>query len=741
MMLTALLGLLLGLASAPAQDPGTATLRGQVRSESTGAPLPAALIELRAAAASRSVVSDVEGRYVMRGVPAGRRVLRATHIGYEALEVEVQVGAGAEMTIDLALRLRPVPLSGITVRGRADALVRDTAEAPPPALGLAGTRVLEAAPGIVDLGLGDGPRGSPGQAPVDPSDVLFVRGVPSDLKLVLLDGAPVYTPFHIGGLLESFDAHVLREATLYLGGAPARYDGGLSYILDLSTRAGRGDRVHSSGAVDMMSARANVEGGVGQHLRYLFGGRGVHGFGVDPMLRGSLPYAYHEALGRTDLSLGDAGKVSLSGFRNQESVSLDSLGLGRQAGWGNTALSLRFLGALGGTDTEITAAYGGSEAELPALGQRSFPARADNERLRLTADFGRSLGPVRLRYGASFDHLRLRHQVRSRAGDPLPRTWDGEAAGPTTGAYLESGWQPSPRLRLRGGLRGDVFFADPGLRLAPRLSATWMLSERAALTAAAGRYHQYVRTTREPLQLLPQDSPDTLFLVTGFAVDQATHFNLALHQELDEGIRLGVEGFFKTFAGSHAAEADRTQASGLDLWVRRDVGRYRGWLGYSLSWVWSTPALQTASEQFAGRQLVNLGVLAPVANWADVQLRLVYGAGLPFSAIPMDSPVGTPNLGTGTPAQLRSEFAGSGPTYGLAQSPSDPYLRLDLEVSHTFVTRWRGAPLEIAPYVKVLNSLDRRDAIFYWYDRNSGGTPQPISALPVLPIMGVSWKF
>ena len=62
------------------------------------------------------------------------------------------------------------------------------------------------------------------------------RGAAADLKLVLLDGAPVYAPFHLNGLLDAFTDGVLEDASLYIGGTPARYDGGLSYVLDLDVR-------------------------------------------------------------------------------------------------------------------------------------------------------------------------------------------------------------------------------------------------------------------------------------------------------------------------------------------------------------------------------------------------------------------------------------------------------------------------------------------------------------------------
>ena len=156
------------------------------------------------------------------GAPAGRG----------PFVVEVLVPARAEVRVDMALVLRPVPLPPVLAHNR---LPRggDTVAATPPDLGAASVRALEASPGVAELGLAANHVGAPGSDPADPSDVLYVRGAAADLKLVLLDGAPVYAPFHVGGLINAFDPGVLRSATLYLGGAPAKYDGGLSYVMDM----------------------------------------------------------------------------------------------------------------------------------------------------------------------------------------------------------------------------------------------------------------------------------------------------------------------------------------------------------------------------------------------------------------------------------------------------------------------------------------------------------------------------
>jgi hypothetical protein len=74
--------------------------------------------------------------------------------------------------------------------------------------------------------------------------------------------------------------------------------------------------------------------------------------------------------------------------------------------------------------------------------------------------------------------------------------------------------------------------------------------------------------------------------------------------------------------------------------------------------------------------------------------------------------------------------------------PDEQYLRVDAQVARTFIGDVRGFAFELTPYFKVLNALDRRDALFYHFDR-SQQEPQAraVAALPVLPILGLEWRF
>ena len=739
-----LLALSLSLAGLQQQVPSPqaqgAIIWGQVRSERTGAPLSGALVEVRPPGGLTvlSAATDTNGVYVLRGVPHGRQLVRAMHIDHAPHEIEILVVADRQI-YDFDLELRPVRLPVVNARAeRGVPQLRDTVAMSAPEFSAANARAIDGSPGVAELGLAEAAREVPGFEPVDPSDVLFVRGSAADLKLVLLNGAPVYAPYHIGGLIHTLDVDVLRSATLYLGGAPARYDGGLSYVMDLETRSGRRSGPHARLGSDLLAANAQVEGPIGPRISYMAAGRAVHGYGTDAFFVGHLPYGYADGLGRVDVAIGDSAALSLSGFWNRESVVLDSIMDREQvADWGNRAGSVRYRTTYHGTDALVTVATGTFTTGLPLGGVRPLMTSGISERSRATADFERALGPGRVFFGISHDRLGFEYRAETRSPPEDSLLVRSRADGSISGAYVDGTVNVLNRVRLRAGLRADHFSLHPGVRLAPRLAATLLLNNRATLTLAGGQYRQYVRHPGRGLVFLGSPMPDSA-TEPPLTVAEATHFIISLGQDLGEDVRLGLEGYYKLFDGLPSTQDGTAEASGVDVWVRRSEGRFRGWLSYSLGWVWSMrDAKPRPIQSFAGRQLVSTGISGPVLGGGEFDVRVSYGAGLPYTAIPeseASSPVFTVSY------RERPQF---GEVPGPPDSPTDPdqpYLRVDAELQRTWRARVGSFEFDITPYVKVLNALNRRDALFYRFDRDAGAA-EPLAGLPVLPLVGMQWSF
>lgn len=723
--------LALAVASAPADTVPTGAVRGVVQSDRSGLPVAMAVVEVRSGAAPPAArsITDSTGAYELRGITPGRHTLRVHHLEHTPLEMEVLVPGGGVVTLDLALRYRPLALDTVRARRPGEIRMGDTVAAERHEVAWVDSRALEEGPGL-DKALATTPDGSD---PSDPGEVFHVRGSAADLKLVLLDGAPVYAPFHMGGLMDAFEPGVLRSARLYLGGAPARFDGGLSYVMDLATRGGNPERHSLAGSVDVVSSRGVLEGPLPRGATYLASGRLVHGAWMRGLEGDDFPYRYKDGVARVDVPLA-GGVLRATGFANEEGATADR---DRSfAGWRNVAGSVRYRGGWLGEDGELTVAGGGFTAALRHYGIHVLAQRGLTERARVALDLGRSAGPVRLRYGAAYEYTRVRYEVDEAAlgWAPLVRT---HTYGGATAAYVDAGWQPSARVSLRGGVRGDSYRYSPRTTLSPRGSITWLVGDRAALTLAAGRYHQYVRT-----RIFSDGDPPPSFadsvrrnVASELVVASANHVSVGLDQELSDGVRLGVEGFYKRFRDVPTLPGKAAYNSGMELWVRRGTGRLTGWIGYTLTWAWSLEDDGLSADDIVGRQVLSAGLATPLGRAAKLSARFQYGSGLSASRI-------LPGTADRSAFQAESQNALATASEPLLAVPSEePYLRLDAELSRTWTPLLAGRRTELTPYFRVINALDQREPLFYQPGPDGEDSRTAVGGFPILPVLGLTFRF
>ena len=751
-------------------------VRGRVfgRHGSVAGVLPNAMVTLSSEGRHRSTITGPGGTYLVEDLPPGTWQIRVLHVGYEDITAAVRIPPEGTVDLDLELRWEPVSLPPLLIRG--DPLHgRPQSQIPASEadLGELALRALEASPGMVEAGLAEVVRSLPGHDPADPTDVILMRGSASDLKLVLLDGAPIYTPFHMAGLVESFDPLALGEASLFLGGAPARFDGGLSYILDLTSRSPRQDRIHGRVGADLMTSRLLLEGPVAPGVGFLLGSRALHELGAPLLGKDPSPYGYGDLLGRLEWTRGEEGEdggLFLSGFWNTESVALDLLSPaaeelaqnnnegfdsffggpapGEGARWGNRALSAGLWGTSGDTRVELRGALSRYDAQLPVGDTLPLFASGRTDRARLTADVARPWGGGFLRFGASLDRQRSTYTAVALEGEEQGPPTRFRVQGTTGGGYVEAGRPITGDVTLKGGIRVDRFEGDSDIKIAPRLSVAWALTDNAVLTLAAGRYHQFATLTSEEVErtLEGPDSDSTFTRGPPFLrVGSANHLVVSLDQILTPSLRLGLEGFVKDFSGIPGVDSRELNASGVDLRVAREGDRAAGWLGYTLTWFWASgDPLGSGNSPFSGRHLLSAGFSTRLTERTGIRIRASYGDGLPYTAIALSASedAGSPSLGRAEPPVLETvadNVVNAAPE--LIAGPDEGFLRVDAELYGLWTPSFGGRPMELRPYLRVLNALNRRDALFYHFEPWRSPVPEPLADLPLLPLLGLEWRF
>lgn len=751
--LLALAAILSGGGGASAQEgapPERGTVSGSVsgRFQSEVRLLGFATVQALAPGYRQSVVADSLGRYALSGLPAGPLQLRFSHPGHEERTLEVLIPAGGSLDVDVELTARPVELSPVQITRNPRIPAPGPRSPDPDAADRVETVALAGGVGVGVPGLVDAVRSLPGGDPANATDVLFMRGSTTDLKLVLLDGAPVFTPFHVAGLLTSFEPSTLDRATLHVGGAPARYDGGLTYILDLGTRRPSRDSLHASGSVDLLSASMGIDVPLGSRAGVLLSGRSLHNLGDGP-LGGVSPYGYSDVLAGVEVEPSDGHLLNARGFWNRESVVLDYGAPTQEAGaegawWANRSAGLTYSGRWGGWEGDLTVAGAGYDASLPLLPGRTednpdpepLLATAATERLRVVAEVARPGPDGTARVGVSWESQNADYTARALLDGSTPI--ETLATARAAGAFVDVTRTINPELTIRFGLRADELSGSGGgLRLAPRTAITWTLGPAAYVTIAAGRYHQHARATNFEVERVLSDvvnptagSPDLLPVAT------ADHVVLSLDQTFGTRTRLGIDGYWKGYSGLLTPADDRIRSSGLDLRLRTSGEAVSAWLGYGLSWFWSGRGFGGNSD-FAGRHLLTAGASGRIFGPVVAAARIAYGAGLPYTAIPFGSSDAELATSAG-PDDTRGTVDGTPP---LAGGLDEDFLRVDLEVVASFTPRWRGRTWDLRPYLRILNALDRRDALFYTFQPWRDEAVRPLAQRPLLPVFGIAWTF
>lgn len=720
-------------------------------------------------------IADANGRFVIPNVPAGTVTLRARLFGYRTAERAVTVRDGDTTRVDFALETEAAVLGAIRTQARP--VERDAFDSRPSV----GTVQItaRAAEGVPKFGEPDIIRIVqllPGvEARNDFSTGLNVRGGESDQNLILIDGFPIYNPFHLGGLFSTFIDPTVRDVTLMTGGFPARYGGRLSAVLDVHSTEEVRPGLHGSAELSLLASTGSLGGAFarGRGSWMIAGRRTYADKFISAISTNELPYHFRDEQAHLTYAFTPTLKFAATVYDGRDALDADIATFGDsttgatasggafQFGWGNRVFGASltktivggarggFAGWLVGDSTVLeqrlsrsifstTLDLGGGAL---TLFNRVADTRAAGTIATHTAAHERSIGYDVASYGITY--FADSKQTGTRVYDLSQR--------PTSGAlFIDDLWRVTPSVMVETGVRAEGLTGRRWLGVSPRVSAKYFLTKDFAVTGAVGRFSQWTHS------LAREDIPVRLFDFwlasdASLPVSSAWHYVLGSERWLSPTRYARVEGFYKKYAnllegnpqedpnrrGDEFTHADG-DSYGVDLLVRQfESGRFSGWISYTYAVASRTSNGQRYFPGHDRRHNLNL-----VGSWRLSKylfgMRYGYATGTPYTDIvgqivrrvydPGLNAYGTRGGGTQT------QFIG-GPRNG-ARLPTTQ--RLDLDVTRTY--RVRGT--SIAPYLSVVNAYNAKNVFLYVFDyTKSPPTRQAISQFPFLPSAGVSIHF
>ncbi len=592
----------------------------------------------------------------------------------------------------------------------------------------------------------------------DYSGELFVRGGGSDQVAVLIDGAPVFAPYHMFGLFGAFNADAVESTEFYRGSIPARYGGALSGVVAARQKTGSADETRFAGGVSLLGVRFAADGSLPwNEFRWLAAGRKAS---VD-VARISVPYSFH------DLNLGleafpaDEHRMRLSVFASDDEFDWDMSSSGTRnsftSEWANLATSVTWSWVPDHRmSSDVTAYYSRYDGERTIGGTSSSPVTTN--RISATG--------LRAELTLRDDHIGGRAGVALEAGPVELRT----AGGP--GGYMDGDMSASYQhlsafaeleawagpLRIAPGVRAGSERRSGRNFLEPRLSVR-LSSSVFAISASVDRTYQFLSVLRDAVALEP-GAPMWFLHGRDVPASASDGASVSLDTWRGEEWTASVAGWTRRFRAvpywrpiltrdPSGVEYQDGGAQGLEVMVQRHSGRVRGWLSYQ----WARAAFDAAdgseyAPQWDRRHELDALLAADVPGDVELSLRATVGTGTPFWF-----PAGLYDALRFAPNQrMRDEELGGGSFFSRFdqliiwsdnQGRLPIYARLDLSARRAF--RWGS--VDVIPYLAVVNAGNRENVLRYDFVgvRDDGEGPYQTfrhgRQMPLFPSIGIDFRF
>ena len=483
-----------------------------------------------------------------------------------------------------------------------------------------------------------------------------VRGGSADQNLILLDEATIYNSSHLFGFFSVFNPDAIKDIKLYKGGIPARYGGRVSSVLDIYQKDGNSKEFHANGGIGIVSSRLLVEGPLKKDKgSFLLGGRSSYAHLFLPLFDINNIAYFYDLNTKLSYKLNDKNNIYLSGYFGRDVFKInDSF----ENTYGNSVLNFRWNHLFSDKlFSNLSLIYSDYYYGLK-LNFVEFDWVSGIQNFNIKYDFKHYLSNTfKLQYGLNSIYYKF------NPGDINPSTETSginpfkliDKYAFENAFYVDAEQKVSDKLAIAYGFRFSSFLrlgqnelniyennqpvvfnedfkiyekAEPigtetfersdviakFFSLEPRLSLSYLINSNNSVKASYNRMSQYLHLLSNTSSPTPLDvwTPSGKYvkpqLLDQFAIGYFKNFN-------DNTYSLEVESFYKTvknridyidganLIANNAIEQiilnGKAKAYGLELLLKKNEGKFKGWLAYTLS---------KSEQQTKGRTPAELGI-------------------------------------------------------------------------------------------------------------------------------------
>lgn len=735
-------------------------VRGNIYDKETGEPIIYCNVYLDGTTQGGN--TDLDGFYAIANIPEGTYQLNATYLGYDTATVELVVKKNSILQQNLYLTQSGVNVGVVNIsaerqESRTEVKISTVKVTPKQIKSLPSVggeadiaQYLQVIPGVVSTG--------------DQGGQLFIRGGSPVQNKILLDGFPIYNPFHSIGFFSVFETDLIKSVDVLTGAFNAEHGGRISAVVDINTR--EGNKVRHGGYVSASPflAKAMIEGPISKFQEgkgsssFVFSGKksliGQTSLSVYPYASVNdtvgLPFDFQDLYGKFSLVSSNGSSLDVFGFKFNDRYNNPALA---DIQWDNVGVGMNFNLIPAYSDIIMSGSIGFTDYDLGFSEDGSDPRNSSIRELGVRLDFAFFGDQSELKYGLDLRSIRTDFEFTN----PFQQLFSQAQNTTEVSAFVNyrrviGKFVIEPSLRLMYYASQGVFSPEP------RFGMKYNANDRLRFKMAGGLYSQNLLST--------ENERDVVNLFSGFLtgpeeqvrgidgdlienkLQTARHLVGGFEYDLTSNMQLNVEGYIKDYPQLItvnrnklvSSEPDYIQeegrAYGVDFSVKYELQRLYVWATYSHGYVNRNDGEQVYPTVFDRRHNVNTIVtysLDEEGSW-ELAGRWNLGSGFPFTRTQGFYNNQTFSEGVNTPYQTNNPDA-VGILYSEERNGGRlPYFhRLDLSVTKRIkFSKYTG--LEII--ASVTNAYDRAN-IFY-FDRVEF---ERVDQLPIIPSASMKFSF
>ncbi len=600
------------------------TVSGTIKDALSGETLIGANVKLQEIRSS-GTSSNTYGFYSLSAV-GGEYQLHISYTGYKSQTLSILLDRNITMNIDLspANELQEVVVSGRAANEQisdpqmgVEKLNMESIKNVPVLFGEKDIlKTIQLLPGIKSAGEGN--------------SGFYVRGGSSDQNLILLDEANVYNASHLLGFFSTFNSDAIKDVSVYKGGMPAQYGGRLASVLDIRMNEGNRNELTVEGGIGLIASRLKLEAPIKKGRgSFMLSGRRTYAdlflkLSPDTTLKNSQLYFY-DFNAKANYRINDKNIIYLSGYFGQDVLGLNET---FSLDWGNTTATMRwnhiFNSKMFSNTTLIYSDYNYAIQNFDSRSDFKVTSIIKDWNLKQDYQYFASNGHS-LKFGLNLNHHQIRPgNITSSERSSINDKQIEKRKGLELAAYMSDEYKIK-NLNLVYGLRVSSFsLFGPGTFFTyntngqisssksysaakvvksyfvaePRISASYQLSESKSIKTSYTRNSQNLHLLSNSTAALPTD----LWVMSSNNIKPqiADQVALGYYQNFNNNkYELSAEVYYKkmqnqieyknaaNLRGNENVESELLygdgRAYGLELFLKKRLGDFNGWIGYTIS--------------------------------------------------------------------------------------------------------------------------------------------------------------